>query len=535
MRERSHHQPLFRDPYPLGRLKGKGIRLVLILAALLCGAVVVRGFEPWNEPWSMVLGFGVWMRMVIASPPRRAVLLGFFFGLSHFALGFSWLLTSLIDHGGLYPLAGYGVLLVLAAVMSLYPMLYAWLLSRLIANRYWTLVIAGPLLWVGLEWVRAHFATGFPWNLVGYAWSWWLPVLQVADLGGVYLLSWLTVFLAALSTRFMFWGGKIWPLVIALSLGAVVFLSAYQYGEWRLDQNPVVEEGAEGITVGMVQGNISQAMKFDPQYRYEQVDLYLRLTESTPNFDLMIWPETALPYFVQRDRLAMNRIGSVAALRQTAILTGAPTFTKRPSIDDERPEVDYYNSAMLFLPESGGVLEYHKHHLVPFGEFLPFRGWIPDNWSKMTHGTKDFTRGPGPSVLDWEKGPLGPLVCYEVIFPDEVREVVAQGAKWLVNITNDGWFGATAKPQHLAMTRMRAVENRVPMIRVANTGISAIYDAMGRQLQRINVDRMAVIGTFVPENLVSPGPFFWIGTAWAWLMGLTSLVVLIFLRWRFRW
>ncbi|MBF0424155.1 MAG: apolipoprotein N-acyltransferase, partial [Magnetococcales bacterium] len=375
------------------------------------------------------------------------------------------------------------------------------------------------------EWLRTWLFTGFPWNLAGYAWSPRETILQIADLGGVFLLTWLTVFVgAALAVpwrRPVPWLGSF----LALGLAVTLLTGAHGYGVWRLDHlhQLMAAPGTTPLRVALVQGNIPQITKWVPENQDQTMKIYLDLTRTlVPPLDLVIWPETAVPFFLQLNTSYQERIGRISAKIGAPILTGVPTAN--PEQHNGQRTWRFFNSVVL-MNETGTMdRRYDKHHLVPFGEFIPARWMVPRSIEKLTGGGDDFIPGPGPFPLPWEKGDLGILICYETIFPEEVRQLAEAGARWLINVTNDGWFGESAKPQHLAMARMRAVENRLPMFRVANTGISAAFDAMGREVVRIAPNQRDHI-----QVTILPGPTgstLYRRTGSAWILAFAFMVLL---------
>ncbi|MEO5339382.1 MAG: apolipoprotein N-acyltransferase [Magnetococcus sp. MYC-9] len=466
--------------------------------ALLAGGIAVLGLPSGPSPIALMVGLMLLITLLPRFSARQGAWLGFFFGLSHFSLGFSWLLTSLHTHGGIPWLGSLLMLLGLAACMALYPALFGALLARL-APRPWLLPLAAPALWVITEWLRAHLLGGFAWNLVGYGWDRWAPFLQIADLGGIFLLSWLMVLPASVGAALWLRRPPTAPFFAACSGVALVLGLVFWYGEERLAtlQRSQQQDNRPPIRVAVVQGNIPQQLKWATAQQKETLERYLQLSRALPKpLDLVVWPETAMSFFFRSNPDFLAQISQLSRELAAPVLTGTPSIDRESEEDGWR----YYNS-MVMLDESGSLDQrYDKHHLVPFGEFIPLRGLVPAKFSKFTDGTEDFSGGPGPVPLTWNKGDIGPLICYEAIFPDEVRQLAATGVQWLINITNDAWFGDTAKPQHLAMVRLRAVENRLPMIRSANTGISAVFDDTGRELDRLPPDQAGGLVVTLPHG-----------------------------------
>jgi apolipoprotein N-acyltransferase len=517
---------------------GKIYRLILFLVArerlpaylaVVAGMVAVRGLPPINNEISMMLGFSILFLLLAGSSIRRGAWLGFLFGCGHFTLGFSWLITSIHTYGGFpFPVALLALLL-FSAGMAIYPAIFGALLPRL-APRPEMVPLAAPALWVVTEWLRVHLFTGFAWNLSGYGWNNREAILQIADIGGIYLLSWLMLFPAAIMSLLWVRRKNIKTVVVCLGVIAVVLGLSAIYGTIRIDLNTKAQNSTRWVAplrVAMVQGNVSQNQKWDPDFRGESFFRYLNLSRSiTEPVDLVIWPETAIAFFLQASPRAMEQISELSQLLGAPILTGAPMADK----DGDGPWV-FSNSAVI-LDESKNLNQrYNKHHLVPFGEYIPFREYMPDSITKITAGTSDFTSGTSATPLPWNRGNIGMLICYEVIFPEEVRKLAKTGVRWLVNITNDAWFGEAAKPQHLAMARVRAIESHLPMVRVANTGISAAFDQFGHELGRIPPNEMGVITVELPRGN-SKSLFSKAGDVWIWFWLYLSVAALLPSIWR---
>ena len=501
--------------------------------ALFAGGLAVLGLPSGPTPLALIAGLMIFIRLLPSLSSRRGAWLGFLFGLSYFSFGFSWLLTSLHVYGGISLPLALAMLLGLSAIMALYPALFGALLPRLIPDdpdpirqkrHYWLLPLAAPALWTLTEWLRSHVLGGFAWNLVGYGWERWLPMIQVADFGGVFFLSWLLVFSASI-LAVLWLRGACWreSMIVCTMLGTVLAL-VYLYGLWRVqDLTSHPETDIAPIQVAVVQGNIPQQLKWSMDHRDKTVAHYIALSQNIPkHLDLVVWPETAMAFFLQASPEHLRQISTLSETIDAPILTGVPRIDRA-----EDGHYLYFNSVVLLDKTGSFAHRYDKHHLVPFGEFIPFRAFVPSSFKKFTEGTEDFSTGPGPIALPWSKGAIGPLICYEAIFPDEVRMLVSTGARWLVNVTNDGWFGESAKPQHLAMVRLRSIENRLPLIRAANTGISAVFDQVGQMLGHIAADQE---GTLVVTLPAGRGHSFyqrygdvWIGV-WVGLSLLSGLI-----------
>jgi len=356
-------------------------------------------------------------------------------------------------------------------------------------------IVMLALSWSVLEYVRGHVLTGFPWNLLGYAWSGGFPggiaILQTASIFGIYGLSFLTVLVAALPARLgAASGARISPALAALAIVAALA----GYGAWRLSENP--RQDLPGITLRLVQPSIPEELVHDRAALVANFRLMLGLTQS-PGFDkisAVIWPESGGPPFLDRDedaRLALARAAPPGGL----VISG--TVRGNPPPD---PLSQFWNS-LAVLDAKGDILAvYDKHHLVPFGEYVPLRSVLPIN--KITPGTVDFTAGPGPATLTVPGlPPFSPLICYEAIFPETAADP-ARRPSWLLNITNDAWYGYTSGPfQHLAIARLRAVEQGLPLARDGNNGVSAMIDPLGRVVALLGLDDVGVLDVPLPQSL----------------------------------
>ncbi len=336
--------------------------------------------------------------------------------------------------------------------------------------------------------MRSWFLTGFPWENLGYSQFLLRPVIQIADITGVYGISFLLVMV----------NGAVFSLLVSLIykraisyrkmvVAAMLLLIALGYGWLRLGL--LQQHHGAAVTVALIQGNIPQDVKWDPAFLDETMDRYRRLTmETAPqNPELIIWPEAATPFYFQSEKPYQEQVASLMGKTGAHLLLGSPAWERTAE------GIQYFNSAFLVSPDGRIQGRYDKIHLVPYGEYVPLKRFFPFI-EKMVVGIGDFSPGKETAVLRFPGGAFGTLICYEIIFPDLVRRFVKNGATFLVNITNDAWFGRTAAPyQHLSMAVLRAVENRRAVARSANTGISALIDADGSILQRTSLFTPAAI------------------------------------------
>jgi apolipoprotein N-acyltransferase len=352
-----------------------------------------------------------------------------------------------------------------------------------------------PAAWVALEWARSYVFTGFGWALLGYSQSRNLPIIQIADISGAYGVSFLiamfnvAAFLAIKNLR------DKREYLLPVAMAAVLIVAAYGYGLFRLNN---IFTG-EKLKVSVVQGNIPQGQKWDERFAEEITGKYRALTESAAaeEPELIIWPETSVPGFIEDERELLEGVKGLAVDIGTPLLVGAPRYeaTKAGEL--------YYNSAFLFLKDGSLARHYDKIHLVPFGEYVPLPSLFFFVHRFAPRPIGDFVGGKEFTVLrfpversvkeadrNWKlmkRVGFGCLICFEDIFPDLARNFVKNDAGFLVNITNDAWFGkSSAAYQHAQASVFRAVENRVNVVRAANTGLSCFIDQKGRIVSKVS-------------------------------------------------
>ena len=496
------------------------------------GVLAAGALPPLHLVFLLIPAFMGLVWLIAASPRTRGALaVGWWFGAGHAAAGTYWISHSLtIDiarHGWLIPIAVIGF----AAVLGVFPALAAGLLHRLrpagAPPGGGDALVLGAA-WAATEWLRGWLFTGFPWNLMGTAWTFADAMVQPAALFGVYGLSLITVAAAAAPAALAGTAGRPW---VAAAVAAAFLAGIWGGGALRLSVSETAF--APGVFLRLVQPNIAQADKWRAGLRAGHVARQIELSlnpdaqqmldpaparaptrEPTREPTHVIWAETAVPYVLGREAVLVRALSHAAPV-PGAVLTGSLRIEDVP---DGPPRV--FNS--LYVIEASGRIAatYDKHHLVPFGEYVPFQSWL--GFLKITEGRGNFTPGPGPRVLE-VKGlpPFAPLICYEAIFPAAVApgpDAAPDGprARWLLNITNDAWFGITPGPyQHLAAARLRSVEEGLPLVRVANTGISAVIDPWGRTIARLGLDRAGAIDAPLPEPIESRTVFSRTGNALA--------------------
>lgn len=405
----------------------------------------------------------------------KTFLAAWFCGLIFYTGLIYWIVVVTTTYGGLiYPL-GIFVMLLLVTYLSLYCGL-AFALSRFIEERTpFTLPLILPFIWVSLEYIRSFAFSGFPWESLGYALYQSRYLIQCADIAGIYGISFIIVFTN--TTGYLLLRGiseRRFPLK-ELFLTMVLIGMVLIYGRARLIGINKISQTSPEIPVGLVQGNIDQGIKWNRAFRQQAIEIHRRLSVLSleRGSRLIIWPESSTPFYFQSSLDYQRIIFDIIEGSGSYILIGSPFFNQLHG------NLRNYNSAFLLSPSREVLERYDKIHLVPYGEYIPLKRFFPFI-NKMVVGIGDFYPGQNRTIFNLPDGSFSVLICYEIIFPDLTRKFVKDGAHFLVNITNDAWFGSTSAPyQHLSMAAVRAIENRRFVARAANTGISAIIDATG--------------------------------------------------------
>ncbi len=432
--------------------------------------------------------------------PAASFRLGYVFGFGFFLAGLYWIAAALFvdiaTYWWLVPFAAVG----LPAALALYAGLA--LATTNLAVRHLRLpptarVFAFAIAWTVAEWVRGHAFTGLPWNLVGYAWSGGFPgaiaVLQSVAWVGIYGLGFLTVLASSLPALL---GAALltpspssrrWAPALA---SAILILVPAGAGMVRLAISPTVDDE---VRLRIVQPSIAQTLKWDPAAAQRNLRRLLALSAAPADRPIaaVLWPEAATPFLLLRDAPVRREMASIVP-KSGYLITGALRANPPPG-----PVRQIWNSIEALNGEGEIVAAYDKAHLVPFGEYVPLRGLLP--FKKITAGSTDLSAGPGPHTIVLPGLPaFGALICYEAIFPGAIVDEKERPA-WLLNVTNDAWYGRSSGPyQHFAIARTRAVEEGLPLVRVANNGISGVVDARGRVVARVNLDAVGYADVVLP-------------------------------------
>ncbi len=482
------------------------------LAASIITALLLFFAMPGYFGWWPLLFIALVPLLSVALylPPRRSGCMGFMTGFIYHILTLHWIVVVLGRYGGVPLWLSISAMVLLSMYMAVYCGLFCFLFS-LLAGRSWyrersvaVLVWTAPILWVGLDYLRGFLFSGFPWLDLGYGLYSQPVLIQAADLGGHHLLSFTLVlangFVVAILDRQrpqVRWNIHREKRALLLACCFLIFVFGYSLVRFRV--MPSLLRHSLQAEISVVQGNIAQDLKWSPEKKKQTIDIYERLSHqavANHTTELLIWPETALPFYPQQDPLAV-RVIRLARKENLYLLTGAPTFKIKG--EGRQRQVSYFNSALLIDPNGRVVGSHAKQHLVPFGEYVPLRKFLPF-LSPLVENIGDFTPGTSNKPLAVGKQlRLGVLICFESIFPRIARNEVAAGANLLVNLTNDAWYGRTSAPyQSMAMAVLRAVENKRSLVRAANTGISGFVDPVGEVMQQTEIFTSAAITAKVP-------------------------------------
>jgi apolipoprotein N-acyltransferase len=411
--------------------------------------------------------------------PRAGFRIGFLAGfIAHIGI-FHWIVYVVVQYGYLPVYVAVAAMLLLVAYLSLYTACFAMGVVFL-GGKGIPLFLSAPLLWTVLEFLRSQLLTGFPWENLAYSQYLYTSVIQISDITGIYGVTFAIVLINAVMYDLLSSRSQGRRLLIGVVFAGVAIAAILLYGHIRLAEIDGLLKRAPRFPVALIQGNIDQSIKWDSLYQSQTIDIYSSLSrQSIPSGNgLIVWPETAAPFHFQRPGPLREAVVETARTSGSAILFGSPSY------EEEDGNIHYMNSAFLLGPDGALNGRYDKVHLVPYGEYVPLRRLFPFI-GKLVVGVGDFKQGKGFHPLTVAGRRLGVLICYEGIFPEGARDYKRQKAEILVNITNDAWFGRTSAPyQHLSMTVFRAIENRLSLVRAANTGISAMIDPNGRIVSR---------------------------------------------------
>ncbi|MFC3120159.1 apolipoprotein N-acyltransferase [Agaribacter flavus] len=492
--------------------------------ATLLGASLTFAFAPFGQ-WYLVyicLPLGLYLLHQYSSKPVQTA---WWFGLGYFGAGISWVHVSIATFGGLPLVVSLFLMLLLCGYLALFPAICVAILSRFFTFALWPLAI--PLVWLVTEWVRAHFLTGFPWLSIAYSQidsplSGMLPV--IGEIGVSALVLCISASIAVGIAH------KKWLPPVLLSL--LLFTLG-----WTTKSINWVTESNEKISVALVQGNIEQSIRWQPEQDIPTIEKYKRLSETHWSSDIVIWPEAAIPV-LESMPLALETLRSLdelATSHNTALITG--------SVDYQGRTQEAYNNLLALGMDIKGKNtipysyrhenRFSKHHLLPIGEFVPFESLLRPLAPIFDLPMSSFNRGDFEQENLLANGyHLVPAICYEIAFPKQVKANIKVHSDLLVTVSNDAWFGDSHGPhQHLEIARMRAIEFALPIVRATNTGVTAAFDHRGDNLGQLDqfVDDVLNVNIALVEGRT---PYFVFGDIPIYLLSTVLFVIACFVSTR---
>jgi apolipoprotein N-acyltransferase len=478
-----------------------------ILLVVASGALTALSFPKFN------LSFLAWISLIpllfalLNKSPRQSFLLGLIGGISFNAILIDWIPDVPSHYGNLSVGMSFLIFLVFVLYLALYWALFAWLFARVHRTYPRLIFLMVPFIWVSLEYILSHLLTGFPWGLLGYTQYRNLWFLQLTSLLGIYGISFMLVLFQSMFVISMV-SRRRTPFFLALMLMIIVHLAGWSV----MHPSP---ETRESFEAAVIQGNVSSDIDWSRIPDRQEWDLFeSHMTLSSEAYhsgaSLIVWPEFTVPLcfscpFGIYPEFKARLIQFVRESRCTLLLgTSETTFSEG--------DVRYLNTALCLHPDLS-ISEYYKMHLVPFGEYIPYKK-VFFFIEKLTQAIGEISPGKKFVLHQFEGNKFGSPICFEIIFPDLVRKFVKKGADFLVTITNDGWYGNSSAPyQHFAIAVVRAVENRRFLLRAATTGISGIIDPYGRILSRSEMMTQTFLTAAIsPMEILTPytrwGDFF---------------------------
>jgi len=450
----------------------------------------------------------------------RAFALGLIAGAVYFTGTLYWITRVMMMYGGLQLWVAVLVNAALIAYLALYPAIFALVMRRLLAANGRTAMLAAPFVWTATELGRTHLFTGFPWVLLGYSQVTVLPIAQLASLVGVFGVSALVasasaaLAFAALSATATAAPGSSRTFsvprpYVPFTAAVAMIVAIAAWGSLRLKGSELTRQG-DVVRVGLIQGNVEQSEREDPARQPAIFQSYLRMTRQAigEGAELVLWPESSTPFYFEEDRPGADQVRTLARQAHVPILLGSDQIGWETK-NGQRVPAKYYNSAFLVRADGTTAGYYRKMHLVPFGEYVPLKRLFFFA-APLVQAVSDFSPGDSAALLEvrlkadaagdgttasGERTHLmSTAICYEIVYPDLVRQFVVAGSELLSTITNDAWFGKTSAPyQHFAQASMRAIEEGRYLVRSANTGISGVVDPYGRVLVETSLYEPAVV------------------------------------------
>jgi len=498
------------------KTQGKKRWLIFFLLGMLAGVGMLTG--PYIKVASFIaFPLFLWLSDSLSSKLQN-FLSSWGFAVGYFCVALYWVVVSLhVDlekFFWLIPFSVLGLPALLASFFGIASVLIPWAQFKGISK-----IIFFASAWMLSELMRSYLFTGFPWALLGYIWEDMLPIAQLASMVGIFGVSLFS--LGMLSAPYL-WMTQPRSLATRTYTGLwmILFCLTYAWGMNRLTTYQTLPD--QSTRMRLVQPSIPQTLKWDHHHEYQNLRKLMQLTAQHQPQDLkvVLWPEAAITFLMTPE--VMKFVSQIVP-SQGYLITGATRYTPP----------DLWTSLFVINSQGASLGIYDKHYLVPFGEYVPLRKILDQIYKggvkKLTHGLRDYSNGTSPRYMNVSGiPPFVPLICYEIIYPGKISDSKGPQAKWIFNATNDAWFGDTAGPrQHLGIAQFRAIEEGLPLVRVANTGISAVISATGQILNRLEFNHTGVLDFELPGFI--PPPSFFIQHKTSLLYGLIAFIILAIL------
>ncbi|KHD24257.1 apolipoprotein acyltransferase [Vibrio caribbeanicus] len=494
-------------------------RLKRPFAAVFVGAITTLAFAPY-QLWPLaIISPAILLLLIHQQSAKRALWIGYAWGLGQFATGISWVHISIDNFGGMPKIASVFLMTLLIGYLAMYSALFTWTLNRFFpqSNRIRLLLLA-PVLWLIADWLRGWVMTGFPWLWIGYS-QIESPLAHFAPLGGVELLTFLSIVSSGVIAYALLHRQWLQLLIPAIILSAGFGLKS---ASW-VTPNP-----DSTTKLALIQGNIAQELKWLPSERWPTIMKYTDLTRENWDADIIIWPEAAIPAFEFEISSFLSNLDSAAKLNHSAVITG---------VVNQGENRKFYNSILTVGETAYGDYRfdmsqrYHKHHLLPFGEFVPFETILRPLAPFFNLPMSSFSRGEFVQAnIDANGKQMAPALCYEIIFNEQVRQNVTAETDFILTLSNDAWFGRSIGPlQHMEIARMRALELGKPVIRSTNNGVTAVTDYQGHIVAQLPQFETGVLRAEIVSTK-GQTPYRQLGTWPLYLWTILSLAI----GWRWR-
>jgi apolipoprotein N-acyltransferase len=467
------------------------------------------------------------LKVIKARNKAESFKIGLIFGTIFFYGCQYWIYHSINSYGSVPFIVSLSIVLLLSLYEGLYIGIFAVLLNQIHNKTRFPITLTAPILWINLEYLRGILFTGFPWSMLGHTLYKSHNLIQICDITGVFGLSFLIVFSNSIIALFFYNRSINNKNYLNLSINAAIFviliIGIMLYGQNRIIFYDNIKDSP--LTISIIQPSIEQGKKWNSQYQNEVINIYKKLTLASlkdhPN--LIIWPETSLPFLYGSDKEYTDDFNNFQKSLNTYLLFGS-ILVRQTTLDDYKLS----NSAILMSSNGKILYVYDKIHLVPFGEYVPLSE-ILFFINKLVPSIGTYLHGERYVVGQTEIGSFATLICYEIIFPDLVRRFFQNNGNFIITITNDAWFGATSGPyQHFIISIFRAIENRKPLVRAANTGISAFIDPTGRITSSTNLFDKTILTNIIYKNSIKT--FYTIyGNIFVYLSIIINILILIFL------